>query len=157
MVSPTALNKHGNKVYYKDWIFDSEKEFKFFKRFIEGKVENFKVHPKFMLKPLVKQGEFNSPAISYKPDVVTYDNQGNIKHVYDVKNGFTVYSIDPGVKLRFTLFASQYGIPVEAVVVRTHDFKVIGFGTTKTRKTSNPCEALIVRNTNYDWRESLKI
>lgn len=54
----------------------------------------------------------------YKSDFVVYDKVGSIKHVYDVKNGYTEYAIDQKSKIKFSLFARKYGIPVEVVVMR---------------------------------------
>ena len=73
-------------------------------------------------------------AIRYIPDVVVFNHDGSIKHVYDVKNSFGPYGIDTGNKLRFNLFARKYGVPVEAVVVRKGDFKSIAQCVTKPKK-----------------------
>lgn len=67
----------------------------------------------------------------YKSDFVVYDKVGSIKHVYDVKNGYTEYAIDQKSKIKFSLFARKYGIPVEVVVMRKNYFNVAILGTTK--------------------------
>ena len=148
--------KKGNKVNYKNRNFDSEKEFLFYQRFCE-KYDNdsdckfiVKVHPsydivdKFELEP-----GLNVRGAKYTPDIVIENKQGDILHVYDVKNGFTAYAIDGAAKLRFKLFTERYGIPVEAVVVRKNDFKIKIYGTTK--KTTEH----IFKDIDYDWREAV--
>ncbi|GAX04091.1 hypothetical protein IWT140_01728 [Secundilactobacillus pentosiphilus] len=150
---PTALNKRGKKIHFDGYTFDSQKEFDFYYRFIKYSGAPFEIHPKFVLEPKHELADFNTHSIRYTPDVIVYDSRREKMHVYDVKNSFTVYGIDPSVKLRWTLFSSKYGIPVEAVVIRKHDFKVIGFGTTKTRKIDQP---LICSDVFYDWHEALR-
>ncbi len=67
---------------------------------------------------------------------------------YDVKNGYTPYAIDRGAAISFKLFAKKYGIPVEVVVIRTHDFKTKILGTTKKY------DVKIRNGVDYDWREN---
>ena len=85
----------------------------------------------------------------FTPDAIIEDRQGNILHVYDVKNGFSAYAIDAACKLRFKLFTERYGIPVECAVVRKSDFKVKVFGTT------NKTQEHIFKDVNYDWRKAV--
>jgi hypothetical protein len=151
--SPTALNKRGKKIHCDGYTFDSQKEFDFYMRFVKYSGAKFEIHPKFTLEPKHELDDFNTHMVRYTPDVIVYDHNGDKAHVYDVKNSFGAYGIDPAVKLRWTLFASKYGMPVEAVVIRKHDFKVIAFGTTKTRKINEP---LICSDVFYDWHEALK-
>ena len=75
-------------------------------------------------------------------------------HVYDVKNSFGAYGIDQSAKLRFRMFAIKFKIPVEAVVVRKHDFKVIAQGVTKPRADKDP---FITSNIKYDWIKATRI
>lgn len=89
----------------------------------------------------------NIRSVSYRPDFVVYNNDGTIKHVYDVKNGFSVYDIDTGVNLRFKMFEKQLNIPVEVAVVRKHYFKVKILGTTKK---FTPKE---MKSIDYDWHD----
>ena len=73
-----------------------------------------------------------------------------MKHVYDVKNGFSDYAIDKRAKLKFAMFARVYGLPVEVVVIRTHDFKATITGATKK------LEPVIRTNVSYDWQDIVK-
>lgn len=146
--SPTALNKRGTKVYLDGFTFDSQKEAGFYERFIKPCGYDYDVHPRYHLTKLTSIGPVKVPAIAYTPDFVVYDEAGRIKHVYDVKNSFGVYGIDGSVKLRFKLFALNEGLPVEAVVVRKHDFKVKLQGTTKSKK-----EPLVTQSVDYEWTE----
>lgn len=153
MKSPTALNKRGTKVRIDGYVFDSQKEADFYTRFVRDSGLQYTIHPKYMLTPLTELGKVKASQISYKPDFVIYKN-GKISHVYDVKNSFGVYGIDGSVKLRFKLFLLTQGIPVEAVVVRKHDFKVIAQGITKQRKPTHP---LVCTNLLYDWIEATNL
>ncbi|MBT9677960.1 DUF1064 domain-containing protein [Levilactobacillus brevis] len=153
MKSPTALNKRGTKVRIDGYVFDSQKEADFYTRFVRDSGLQYTIHPKYVLTPLTELGKVKASQISYKPDFVIYKN-GKISHVYDVKNSFGVYGIDGSVKLRFKLFLLSQGIPVEAVVVRKHDFKVIAQGITKQRKPTHP---LVCTNLLYDWIEATNL
>lgn len=160
MSSPTAINKRGTKIEKWGQKFDSQKELDFYERFILKQVnpEHVSVHPHFVLaeKKLISQGaSINS--IRYTPDFVIYDDFMHILHVYDVKNSFGPYGIDNGNKLTFRLFAMHTGIPVEAVVVRRHDFKAACIGVTKqlnlTGKASTP-KPIIRNDVFYNWKEA---
>lgn len=153
MKSPTALNKRGTKVRLDGYVFDSQKEADFYMRFVRDSGLRYTINPKYVLTPLTELGKVKASQISYKPDFVIYKD-GKIAHVYDVKNSFGVYGIDGSVKLRFKLFLLTQGIPVEAVVVRKHDFKVIAQGITKQRKPTQP---LVCANLQYDWIEATKL
>lgn len=153
MKSPTALNKRGTKVHLDGYTFDSQKEADFYMRFVRDSGLRYTIHPKYVLTPLTELGKVKAPQISYKPDFVIYKD-GKVAHVYDVKNSFGVYGIDGSVKLRFKLFLLSQGIPVEAVVVRKHDFKVIVQGITKQRKPTNP---LVCTDFLYDWIEATNL
>lgn len=153
MKSPTALNKRGTRVYLDGYTFDSQKEADFYTQFVRDSGLQYEIHPKYVLTPLTELGKVKASQISYKPDFVIYKD-GKVAHVYDVKNSFGVYGIDSSVKLRFKLFLLTQGIPVEAVVVRKHDFKVIAQGITKQRKPTQP---LVCTNLLYDWIEATKL
>ncbi|WP_369707258.1 DUF1064 domain-containing protein [Levilactobacillus brevis] len=153
MMGPTALNKRGTKVHLDGYVFDSQKEADFYTRFVRDGGLQYTIHPKYVLTPLTELGKVKASQISYKPDFVIYKD-GKIAHVYDVKNSFGVYGIDGSVKLRFKLFLLSQGIPVEAVVVRKHDFKVIAQGITKQRKPTHP---LVCTNLLYDWIEATNL
>ena len=147
--------KKGHKVNYKNYVFDSQKEFLFYQRFLE-KYDNdpnsefvIKVHPSYPILDSYKlESDLKMRGSRYTPDFVVEDKQGNLLHVIDVKNGFTDYAIDQAAKLRFKLFTRRYGIPVECVVVRKTDFKVKIFGSTKKTKEH------IFKNIEYSWREA---
>lgn len=149
---PTALNKYGRKIVADGFTFDSQKEYDFYSRFIKNCGFRYKVHPSYHLEDLhqLKNG-VKLRAIRYTPDIVVYNPDDTLKHVYDVKNSFGAYGIDTGNKLRFNLFARKYGVPVEAVVIRKRDFKSIAQGVTKSRKTGDP---YISSTVNYDWIKS---
>lgn len=145
---PTAINKRGNKVAYKEYIFDSNKEFQFFSTYILNKGYAFDVHPKYnLIDKFDIQGVVNVRSVSYKPDFVIYNEDGSIKHVYDVKNGFSAYDIDTGNNLRFKLFEKKFNIPVEIAVVRKTFFRTKILGTTKK---FSPVK---VTNIDYDWKD----
>lgn len=151
MDRPTALNKRGNKIMIDGHKFDSQKEADFYTRFVRDCGRSFKIHPKFELMPLTHLDGANLSSVRYTPDVVIYDSTGNMAHVYDVKNSFGMYGIDAGNKLRFKWFARIYHIPVEAVVVRAHDFKVIAQGVTKQLPEKSP---LVKSSFDYMWQEA---
>lgn len=145
---PTALNKRGTKVHLDGYVFDSRKEADFYLRFIKNCGFEFDVHPRFRLTDLVKVGPINIGSIAYTPDFVIYNHANKMMHVYDVKENFSEYGIDAAAKLRFKLFAVKSGIPVEAVKVMTHCFKVKVIGATRVQK--NP---IIKESVKYRWTE----
>ncbi|EOH94801.1 DUF1064 domain-containing protein [Enterococcus pallens] len=150
--SPTAMNKRGSKVKIDGYTFDSQKEALFYQRFVRDCGLPFEVHPRFQLSKLTElPGGGKISAIAYSPDFIISDNKGNWLHVIDVKNSFGMYGIDQSNKLRFRLFANEYGHPVEAVVVRTRDFKVITQGVTKPLNEKEP---FVTDNFNYHWRDA---
>lgn len=145
---PTAINKRGTKIPYKEYIFDSKKEFTFFKDYIENCGYKYEVHPQYILMDKFNLDHTtNIRGVSYKPDFVVYNDDGSIKHVYDVKNGFSVYDIDTGVNLRFKMFEKQFNIPVEVAVVRKNKFKVKILGTTKKFAIKE------LTSVDYNWQE----
>lgn len=149
--SPTAMNKRGNKVILDGFTFDSEKEAQFYERFVKRCGLPFEVHPRFTLHELqeIEGGKISS--ISYSPDFIIFNHDGTWKHVIDVKNSHGMYGIDQSNKLRFRLFAMKYGHPVEAVVIRKNDFKVITQGVTKPLNDKEP---LVVSDFNYHWKDA---
>ncbi|RXA60495.1 DUF1064 domain-containing protein [Enterococcus casseliflavus] len=153
MSSPTALNKRGNKVHLDDFVFDSEKEALFYQRFVKECGLPFEVHPRFKLAELTELpgGGGKISQIAYSPDFIIKNHDGTWRHVIDVKNSFGMYGIDQSNKLRFRLFAIKYGHPVEAVVIRKNDFKVITQGVTKPLNERQP---FITRNFDYHWKDA---
>lgn len=143
-----GLKHYGKKIKEGNITFDSQKEYNFYKKFLENSGYNIVVHDKFrLLEKNIINDKISIRGITYKPDFVVCDKDGAIKHVYDVKNGFTNYAIDRGANISFKLFAETYKIPVEVVVVRTHDFKTKILGTTKKY------EIQYHNNVDYDWRK----
>lgn len=143
-----GLRHYGNKITENGITFDSQKEYTFYKKFLENSGYAITVHDKFkLLEKNAVSDDITIRGITYKPDFVVHNDDGTIKHVYDVKNGFTDYAIDRGAGISFKLFAKMYRVPIEVVVVRTHDFKTKILGTTKKY------EIQYHKNLNYDWRE----
>lgn len=153
MTSPTAMNKRGNKVRVDTFTFDSVKEANFYQRFVKNCGLDFEVHPRFVLKPLCPIEGAKISSIVYTPDFIIKNFDGSWRHVIDVKNSFGAYGIDQSNKLRFRLFAMEYGTPVEAVVVRARDFKVITQGVTKQLNEEEP---FITDNFDYSWRDATR-
>lgn len=146
----------GNKTEYHGYKLDSIKELSFYQRFLE-KYDNdssskfvIKAHPSY---PIIDGFEIESGlkfrGAKYTPDFTVEDRQGNLLHIYDVKNGFTAYAVSDAAKLRFKLFTKRYSVPVECVVPRKNDFKVKIFGTTKQTKIHT------LGGIDYDWRNIL--
>ena len=145
----------GKKSEYRGYKFDSLKEMAFYQRSLE-KYDNdpdsefiVKIHPNYEIIEKFKISGLTIRGANFKPDFVIEDKQGNLLHVFDVKNSFTAYGVDASCKLRFKLFTKKYGVPVEAVVVRKNDFKVKVYGTAK--KTNEH----IFKNIEYNWRETV--
>lgn len=143
-----GLQHYGNKVECDGYTFDSTKEYNFYKKFIKDCGFKFKVHEKYTLIDKIKlDDKISIRSLTYKPDFIIFNKDNSIKHVYDVKNSFGSYGVDRSAGIVFKLFTKHYGIPVEVVVVRTHDFKTKILGTTKKY------EIQYHDNVDYDWRE----
>ena len=99
------MNHFGKKVTYKEWTFDSIKERDFFIRFIENSGKRFAVHKSFELLSKFSVGGYNMRGLTYAPDFVVYDADGQIEHVYDVKSGINQRAVDTAAKIRFKLFS----------------------------------------------------
>lgn len=147
--------RKGNKVKYKNYTFDSIKEFTFYQRFLE-KYDRpdskfiIKTHPGYdIIDSWELEPGLKIRGAGYKPDFTVEDRQGALLHVIDVKNGFSAYAVDAACKLRFKLFTKRYKVPVEVVVPRKNDFKVKIFGTTKQTKIHT------FGGIDYDWRDIL--
>lgn len=126
--------------------FDSQKEAEFYLRYIKNCGHRFEVQKTFILHEKFDVGGLKMRSTTYKADFVIYDDFGNLAHVFDLKNGFNTYAIDAKSRLKFKLFAKRYGIPVEVVFLRKHDFKmaILGF-TTKF-------EPITFDNIDYDLK-----
>lgn len=148
--------RKGNKVNYKNCVFDSQKEFLFYQRFLEKYDDDpnskfvVKAHPSYsILSSFEIEPGLKFRGMKYTPDFIIENRRGDILHAYDVKNGFSAYAIDVACRLRFKLFTERYGVPIECVVVRKNDFKVKIFGTTKQTKIHT------FGGIDYDWRKAL--
>lgn len=130
-----------SKVEYHGIKFDSIKERDFFIRYVEPSGLKYECHPRFeVIEAVELHGKKFRQAV-YTPDFVVYNDDGSIKHVYDVKNGFSTYGIDAAAKLRFKLFVAKYHHPVEAVVMYKKHFKTKVLGTTK-RQSEHVMQAI---------------
>ena len=117
--------KRNAKKYVEDGItFDSQVEINFYHRFIRGNGYHFKHHERFYLTEKYALGGVMGKAVTYTPDFVIRNKNGEITHVYDVKGSLSSYDIDRDAKKTFSWFQSKHRIPVEVVVPRKNDFKM---------------------------------
>lgn len=114
----------GKKVIVDGYKFDSKAESQFYLRYIKPSGMRYEVHPDFTIMDRCLIGGTKFKAHGYQPDFALKRADGSLAHVYDVKAGFTAYSVSTPARLRFALFMRRYGIPVECVVLRKHDFKM---------------------------------
>lgn len=120
----------GKKVPLDGHKFDSEAEVKFYLQFVKPSGMRFDVHPHYRVMDMFPVGGYKMRGMTYTPDFVVKRSDGSIAHVYDVKAGFTRYSVSTAARLRFKLFALRYHVPVECVIVRKHYFRVKILGLT---------------------------
>lgn len=146
-----AQSHFAKKVELDGYRFDSQKEAAFYRRYVKPSSYKFECQKNFVLMDKYEGlGVVNLKRTAYKADFVIYNEDGSLKHVYDVKNGYTEYAIDQKSKLKFSLFARKYGIPVEVVVMRKNYFNVAILGTTKK------LEPIIRTDVSYDWQDVVK-
>ena len=119
-----ASHYFNKKVYMDGYGFASEKERDFYAKFIKPSGMRFELQPNFKIMDRCMIGGTDFRGHGYKPDFVIKRPDGSLAHVYDVKAGFTSYSVSTPARLRFAAFARRYHVPVECVVVRKHDFKM---------------------------------
>lgn len=151
MVRVQAQSHFAKKVELDGYRFDSQKEAAFYERYVKPSGYKFECQKNFVLMDKYEGlGVVNLKRTAYRADFVIYNEDGTPKHVYDVKNGFSDYAIDKRAKLKFAMFARLYGLPVEVVVIRTHDFKVTITGATKK------LEPIIRTNVSYNWQDIVK-
>ena len=148
--TPHAASYFGKKVVIDGLKFDSMKEASFYKLYLKPSGYQFTTQERFTLLETFPLELVKLRQTVYKSDFVVYDKNGSIKHVYDVKNGYTEYAIDQKSKIKFSLFARKYGIPVEVVVMRKNYFNVTILGTTK--KVS----PVPMVNIDYDWQDIIR-
>ena len=151
MVRVQAQSHFAKKVELDGYRFDSQKEAAFYQRYVKSSGYKFECQKNFVLMDKYEGlGVVNLKRTAYKADFVIYNEDGSIKHVYDVKNGYTEYAIDPKSKLKFSLFARKYGVPVEVVVMRKNYFNVAILGTTKKVRP------VPMVNIDYDWQDIIR-
>lgn len=144
-----AQSHFAKKVELDGYRFDSQKEAAFYERYIKPSGYKFECQKK--LDKYEDLEVVNLKRTAYRADFVIYNEDGTLKHVYDVKNGFSDYAIDKRAKLKFAMFARLYGLPVEVVVIRAHDFKATITGATKK------LEPVVKTDVSYDWQDVVKI
>lgn len=105
--------------------FDSLKEYQFYQRFIKNSGYKFVDHPSYKVLDLFSLGGWRQRGISYAPDFVVYDDDGEIKHIYDVKTSIAPQAITTGSKIRMILFQFRYRKAIEIVTPRKNDFKMV--------------------------------
>ncbi|MDM8331544.1 DUF1064 domain-containing protein [Limosilactobacillus pontis] len=167
--------KHFGKTIVIDGIkFPSQKEAVFYLRFIKPSGKKFKAHPRYTVADHVMVGGSYMKKEIYTPDFVVFDESGAIEHVYDVKTGISTRAVDGSARKRFRQFAGRYGMPVEVVVPRKHDFKMklLGFenprlqtrhvkrdrhGNIKHTAKGNPQYEYydVHKNVNYDIHDTI--
>lgn len=118
-----------------EW-FDSKKEADFYERFIKPSGKRYLRQEQFALVDKWPVGGVTMRGVFYRPDFVIYGADGR-EHVYDVKTSLSARGIDSAAMMRFKLFAKRYGLPVEVVVPRRHDFKMKVFGLTTNIQTQH--------------------
>ena len=142
--SMNAINRKKSKIYIDGIKFDSQAEADFYSRYVKNCGYKYDIHPKFELLKKDSMGHgIMLSGINYYPDFVIYNSDGSIKHVYDNKPDFSIYTITPGIKLKFRLFYEKYGYPVEGTICRKKFFWRKIFGT--TRKFDK------VKETDFDY------
>lgn len=145
-----AASHFGKKVALDGFKFDSLKEATFYQRYIKPSGYIFTCQQRFTLLDTFTLELIKLRQTAYKADFVVYDENGELKHVYDVKNGYDEYSIDKKSKIKFSLFARKFKIPVEVVVLRSNHFDAAVIGTTKKVKPTSK------QNIDYDWQDLFK-
>lgn len=142
-----ASHYYGQKVKLDGYTFDSKQEARFYLQYVKPSKLRYGVHPHYRVIDMFPIGGYRMRGMTYTPDFVIKDSDGKLLHVYDVKAGFTQYSVSTAARLRFKLFALRYGVPVECVVVRAHDFRVKILGTT------TKLDEYVRRNVHYDLKD----
>lgn len=145
-----AASHFGKKVVLDGFKFDSLKEATFYQRYIKPSGYSFTCQQRFTLLDTFTLELIKLRQTAYKSDFVVYDENGELKHVYDVKNGYDEYSIDKKSKIKFSLFARKFKVPVEVVVLRPNHFDSAVIGTTKRVKP------VAKQNIDYDWQDLFK-
>lgn len=120
----------GKKAKLDGYTFDSRSELYFYQTFVKTSGKHFDVHPHYRVMDMFPVGGYKMRGMNYTPDFVIKGPDGFIEHAYDVKASFSQYSVSTAARLRFKLFALRYGVPVECVIVRKHDFRVKILGLT---------------------------
>ncbi|MFT8477713.1 MAG: DUF1064 domain-containing protein [Liquorilactobacillus sp.] len=128
------MNKAGThfnrKIEYDGYKFDSQKELNFYLTFVKECPYRFDIQRSFTVLDSCAIGGLKYRRTDYKADFVIYNEDNSIRHVIDIKNGYTPYAIDPKSRLKFKMFGAKTGIPIEVVVPRKHDFRLQVLGLT---------------------------
>lgn len=128
------MNKAGThfnrKIEYDGYKFDSQKELNFYLTFVKECPYRFDIQRSFTLQDNCAIGGLKLRRIDYIADFVIYNEDNSIRHVIDIKNGYTPYAIDAKSRLKFKMFGAKTGIPIEVVVPRKHDFRLQVLGLT---------------------------
>lgn len=158
----TTLDGHG---------FDSKKEALFYQRFIKPSGYAFEIHRPFKYAQTKGKASVKVGSKTYTPDFVVYEN-GEIKHIYDVKTSTSPAGMTQGAKDNIYWFQRFTPYFVEIVVPRLNDFKMSLYGLTnnhmldrhvkrdrhgdiKTTSKGNPQYEYynVYKNIDYDIRE----
>lgn len=129
-----AASHFGKKVVLDGFKFDSLKEATFYQRYIKPSGYSFMCQQRFTLLDTFTLELIKLRQTAYKADFVVYDE----------------YSIDKKSKIKFSLFARKFKVPVEVVVLRPNHFDSAVIGTTKRVKP------VAKQNIDYDWQDLFK-
>lgn len=103
---PSGKRKYGNKkVQYDGYVFDSIAEKNYY--LLHKNNKNMKMQVKFPLTDTMRFEGKTIRKMTYTPDFVFYDDEGNITRVVDVK-GFATNEF----KVKAKVFMSKYQIPL---------------------------------------------
>lgn len=145
-----AASHFGRRVELDGQKFDSIKEAQFYSHYIKLSGYDYRCQERFTLLETYTLELIKLRQTVYKADFVIYDDTGQLKHVYDVKNSFSRYNVDEKSRLKFQMFARKYGVPVEVVVPRAGGFLVDILGTTKK------IEPVLMTGIDYDWQQLIR-
>lgn len=137
----------GQKVVIDGYKFDSKREAQFYTTFVRNCPYRFDTQHKFTLQDSCAIGGLKLRKIDYIADFVIYDEDNSISHVIDIKNGYSPYAVDAKSRIKFKLFAARYGMPVEVIVPRKHDFRLRILGLT------TKFEEQVFNNFDYSVRD----
>ncbi|MCP9313828.1 DUF1064 domain-containing protein [Liquorilactobacillus satsumensis] len=120
----------GKKVQIDGFKFDSKREAQFYLTFVRECPYRFDVQRSFTLQDNFTVGGLKMRRTDYRADFVIYNEDNTLRHVIDIKNGFSPFAVDQKSRLKFKFFAARYNLPVEVIVPRKHDFRLQILGLT---------------------------